>query len=180
MFENMQLGFPNNIVVTIADAIKGWNPTVEPPEVYVPTEEHVEVFMRPLRNGDPRLAVGVFASSWAPNDQSYEMGGAVLGGGRQEATLNQYVITVQTLVVDTDEIRGLTRSTVVAKRARDMLLRNPYLGVELSSLSATDLSGLTERTQRRWVKTQRFISTELQGSFTYLAALEFTIETETS
>lgn len=175
----MELQFPYNIVDTIAQRVQEWNPTPPPGEPYVPDEEHVEVFRRPLRQGDPRLAVGVYASSWAPNEQSYESGGATLGGYRHEPTLNQYTVTVQSLVLDHDEMRGLARSSVVAKRLRDTLLRDPVLGVRLTQLSVTDENGLTERSQRRWIRTQRFISTEVQGSFTYLAALELTIETET-
>jgi hypothetical protein len=175
----MNLQFPQNIVLAVADAIKAWNPAPDEDTPYVPGEDHIEVFMRPLRNGDPRVSAGVYASSWNPNEQSYEMGTATLGGGRQEATLNQYTIAVQTLIVHTDEVEGLTRSSIVAKRARDTLLRNPTVGVQLTQLSATDSNGLTERVMRRWVKTQRFISNELRGSFTYLSVLELTIETET-
>lgn len=173
MFENADLQFPNNVVKVIADELVKLNG--DPPD-----PNGISVFRRPLRQGDPKLSAGIFASLWLPNEQSYEIGGATLGGMRQEATLNQYVISIQTLVMDADETRGLAVSAAFAKTVRDMLLRNPHVGVALSSLSVTDANGLTERVHRRSIRTQRYISNEVQGSWTYLASLELTIETETS
>lgn len=173
VFENADLHFPNNIVTTIAAAIENLNTPGDP--------NAIQVFKRLLRKGDPKLSAGVFASLWQPNEQSYEMGGlATLGGMRQEATLNQYIVSVQSLVIDMDEANGLAVSSLFAKTLRDMLLRDPVVGVALSTLSVTGPNGLTERVQRRWVRTQRYISNEVQGSWTYLASLELTIETETS
>lgn len=171
MWENVDATFPNNIVKVIADATEALNTPGDPDGIYVTK--------RPLRSSDPKLSAGVFASQWMPNEDSYEMGNA-LGGYRQDATLNQYIISLQALVMDMDELQGLARHSVFAKTLRDMLLRNPTVGVALSTLSTTGTDGLTERVGRRWVRTQRYISNEISGSFIYLATLEFTIETETS
>lgn len=162
--------FPNNVVITLA-------------EKAAELDEEIVVLKRPLRASDPNVAVGIFASQWSPDESSYEIGqNATLGGGaRHEATISQYLISIQALVKDMDEIRGLNKHSVLAKMVRDMLLRDPHTGVALTMLSVTDESGQhTERVQRRKVRTQRYISNEISGSWLYLATLEFLIETETN
>lgn len=172
MFEDAELYFPNNVVKMVHDFIVERGGSSDP--------EGLHVFMRPLRKTDPKLSVGVFASLWFPDEQSYEIGGATLGGMRQEPTLQQYVMSIQGLVVDGDEERGLAKSSAMAKMLRDMFLRDPHVGVALSGLSIVGADGLTERVKRRWIRTQRYISNEVQGSWTYLSSLELTIETETT
>ena len=162
--------FPNNVVLVLDQHFKT-------------LDEEVHVEKRPLRGTDPNVCVGIFASQWVPDEDSHEMSGAVLGGGGmaawQEPTLQEYIISVQALVKDMDEIRGLSKHSVLAKMCRDMLLRNPTVGVALTSLSVTDSSGVTERLKRRRVRTQRYVSNEITGTWLYLATIEFMIETET-
>lgn len=160
--------FPNNVVLVLADKAK----LIDPPET--------EVFRRALRPSDPRQCIGIFASQWIPNEDSFEMGGGTLGGYRQETTLQQYLISIQAMVLDMDEVRGLTKHSILAKMTRDMLLRDPSVGVALAALSVTDAYGLIERTKRRWVRTQRYVSNEISGEWVYLATIEFLIETETA
>lgn len=163
--------FPNNIVQAIAD--------------YAPSlDEEVNVFTRPLQVTDPHVSLGVFASFWQPDSDSYEMrgypvGGGTLGSGPRVPTLQRYLISVQAMVQHMDKVAGLNKHSVFAKMVRDMLLVNPVLGVALTQLSVTE-GGLTERTQRRWVQTQRYASNELTGGWVYLATMEFMIETETA
>lgn len=172
MFDDASVQFPNNAVLAISTGIDALNTVSDP--------EKIVVVRRPLRTTDPKLTAGVFASSWAPNEDSYEIGQGMGGGYRHEPTLQQYIITIQTLVMDMDEMRGLAKSSAFAKTVRDVLLRDPSVGVALSSLRATGVNNLTESARRRWVRTQRYLSNEIQGSFVYLSTLEITIETETS
>lgn len=131
---------------------------------------------RPLRESDPVQAVGIFGSQWYPDEESYEMRGAP--AGRHEPTLQNYMIGVQAFVKDMDEERGLAAHSVLSKMIRAMLYRDEPLRVGLAALSVT-MSGSTERAKRWGIRSQRFVSNELQGSWLYLSTLEFWLETET-
>lgn len=131
---------------------------------------------RPLRETDPVQAIGVFSESWSPEESSYEMRG--LPSGRQEPTLQDYLITVMGFVKDMDEERGLAVHAILAKRIRAMLYRDEQLRLGLLALTVT-MNGSTERTKRFGIRTQRFVSNELNNSWLYLSTLEFWLETET-
>jgi len=154
--------FPNNAVNVVYDATQLLDPDLK-------------VFRRPLRNTDPRQSVGVFASQWVPDQESFEMG----RGPFHEPTLGSYLISIQTFVLDFDEERGLATSSVLSTLVRTMLHRNAALGVALRSLSVV-LEGSTEMTRRFSVRTQRFHSNEIDGDFLYVSTLEFWLETERS
>jgi hypothetical protein len=111
-----------------------------------------------------------------PDESSFEMRGAPLG--RHEPTLQQYLITVQGFVKDMDEERGLDVHAVLSKRLRAMLYRDDPLRVGLLALSVV-MNGSTERAKRFGVRTQRYVSNEINGSWLYLSTLEFWLETET-
>jgi hypothetical protein len=164
--------FPNNVVKAIFDHITDGN-----------LDEEVYPFMRPLRKTDPRVSLGVFASFWTPDERSFEfnggaLGGQTLGGAPSFPTLQRYMVSVQCSVTHGGQIEGLNKHSVFAKMVRDMLLVDPVLGVSLAGLSVTK-NGITERMQRRWIPTQRYMSNEISGSFLYLATMELMIETET-
>lgn len=137
------------------------------------------VFRRPLRDSDPNQSVGVFATQWLPDEDSYEMKGNLLGqGSTSDPTLDRYSIAVQGFVRDMDEERGLATHSVLSEMLRTMLYRDDALRVGLSSLS-TVLNGVQKHTKRWGISTQRYFSNELQGSWLYLSTLEFWLETET-
>lgn len=131
---------------------------------------------RPLRESDPVQSVGVFGIQWVPEESSYEMLGAPVG--RHEPTVQRYIITVQAFVKDTDEERGLDVHAILSKKLRAMLYRDDPLRVGLLALSV-DMNGSTERTKRFGVRSQRYVSNEISGSWLYLSTLEFWLETET-
>jgi hypothetical protein len=161
--DNSTVVFPNNIV----DLVQTRTALLD---------EDLFVIRRPLRTSDPNQAVGIFASQWLPNEESYEM----LGGpvGRHEPTLQTYLVTVQAFVKDMDEERGLAVHSVLSKMIRAMLYRDNALRVGLSALLVS-MNGSTERTQRWGIRQQRYFSNELSGSWLYLSNLEFWLETET-
>ncbi len=133
---------------------------------------------RPLRESDPNQSVGVFPSYWTPDEDSYEMRG-IPSPGRSEPTLSQYLIMVQAFVKDMDEERGLATHSVLSKMIRSMLYRDAPLRVGLAALTVT-MNGSTEKTKRWGIRTQRYFSNELSGSWLYLSTLEFWLETETT
>ncbi len=155
--------FPNNAVLAIRDTMQG-------------IDEALFVTTRQLRPSDPNEALGVFAMQWNPNEDSYELRGTEFGA---EPTVQRYNIGVQCAVKDMDEERGLNRHAAFAKTVRAMLYRDPDLAVSLRSLTVS-LLGETERTMRYGIRTQRYMSTEIEGTWLYLATLEFWLETETT
>lgn len=153
--------FPNNVVNAIKDQVEL-------------IDGDLFVTRRPLRHSDPQQSVGIFASQWVPDQESFEMGSAF-----HEPTLSQYLISVQTFVRDFDEERGLAVSSVLSTLVRTMLHRNADLRVALRSLSVV-IEGSTEKTGRYSVRTQRFHSNEIDGNFLYVSTLEIWLETERS
>ena len=131
---------------------------------------------RPLRESDPVQSVGVFGMQWVPDENSYEMGATPLG--RSEPSLQTYLITIQGFVKDADEERGLDVHAILSKKLRSMLYRDDPLRVGLLALSVV-MNGSTERAKRYGVRSQRYVSNELSGTWLYLSTLEFWLETET-
>lgn len=134
------------------------------------------VIGRPLRDSDPVQSVGIFGTQWVPNEESYEMKGAP--AGRHEPTVQSYLVTIQGFVKDMDEERGLSVHSILSKKLRSMLYRDDPLRVGLLALSV-QMNGSTERAKRFGVRTQRYVSNELNGTWLYLSTLEYWLETET-
>jgi hypothetical protein len=155
--------FPNNAVELIATRSQS-------------LDTDLFVVKRPLRESDPAQSVGVFGSQWNPTEDSYEMTG--YQPSIHEPTLSAYLIGVQAFVKDMDELNGLATHSVLSKMIRVMLYRDDSLRVGLRSLSVV-MNGSTERTQRFGIRTQRYLSNDLQGVWLYLSTLEFWLETET-
>lgn len=133
------------------------------------------VVRRKLYNTDPTQAIGVAAESWSPNPQSYEM----LGQGTSEPSINRYDIAVQCLVKDHDEQRGIAVSSKLSKMVRGILLTDPPLRDSLRVLTS-QLYGVTERTLKWSVPSQRYLSQELSGQFIFLSTIQVQLETEST
>lgn len=158
--------FPNNIISLIATRAD----YIDPPDL--------RIFKRPLRNSDPSQSFGVFAAQWNPNEDSYEMRGAP-SPGPNEPTLQRYLIAIQAFVKDFNEDRGLRKHSVLSKYVRAMLYRDDPLRIGLAALSV-EMSGSVESSKRWGIRTQRFLSNEIEGNFLFLSTLEFWLETETT
>lgn len=158
--------FPNNAVKVIADRSRLLDPAGD-----------VQVFLRPLKPEDPVQSIGVFGSLWLPIQDSIEMRGSD-SPGPQEPTLQRYSIAIQAFVKDANEERGLNAHSVLSKMILAMLYRDEPLRIGLAELSVTML-GLTERTRRWGVTTQRFVNNELDAEWLYLSTVECWLETET-
>jgi hypothetical protein len=132
------------------------------------------VCKRPLRASDPVQSIGVYAEQWVPDPTSLEMRGAP---GAQEPTLSTYHISIQCFIKDMDEERGAAVHATLSKRVRAMLYRDDVLRIGLHLLTAT-VEGSTETTKRFGIRTQRYLSNELEGSWLYLSQIESWLETE--
>lgn len=155
--------FPNNVVKYIALAEQKIDPDIQ-------------VFKRALRNTDPQQSIGVFAQSWGPDPQSYEMMGI---GSPQMPTVQEYTLGVQAFIKDSNEERGLAIHSVLSQRVRSVLYTDPSLQVLLAQLSADLGNGFVESMRRWGVRSARYYSGEISSQMLYLSTLEFWIETET-
>lgn len=155
--------FPNNAVELMAIR-------------FATLDADLTVVKRPLRKSDPAQALGVYAALWTPNENSYEMQGG--DPAVRQPTISAYSITVEAYIKDMDEERGLATHSVFASLVRAMLYRDAPLLVGLRALSV-NVGGSTEQVQRTGIRSQRYSSNELQGSFLYLAVLDYYLETET-
>jgi len=154
--------FPQNFVNVVGPVIAAIDPDI----VYLP---------RPLRPSDPNLSVGVYGTIWQPDEESYEIG----HHPSAEATLNTYQVGVQTLVKDGDSQRGLNINSILSYRIRTVLYRNEPLRLALGSLKVED--GTFKESMRRWgIRTQRYMSNDIEGSFVTTSVLDLWIETEMS
>lgn len=161
--------FPNNVVELLSIRFQA-------------LDDDLHVVRRPLRLNDPVQSIGIFGSMWMPNQESLEILGLGASGvpGPQEPTISRYIISVQAFVKDMEEERGLATHSVLSKMILAILYRDHPLRVALSQLNATVL-GVTERTMRWGITTQRFMNNELGDSeWLYLSTVEFWLDTEIS
>jgi hypothetical protein len=134
----------------------------------------VVLLRRPLRGTDPPYSIGVYATLWTPDQESYEINPKMA----PEPTLQEYQIGIQTLIKDGDPIRALRTASVLNKRVRGVLYRNAPLRVALGSLQVTD-GTYVESFRRSGIRTQRYMSNDLEGAFVFISVIDFWIETET-
>lgn len=160
MIESNVSVFPNNVVNLICERMQV-------------IDDDLQIFKRPLRASDPVQSVGVFPNLWTPDEESYEMSGL----SPAEPTLQQYTVSVQALVRDGDEQRGLAVHSILSTLARRVLYRDTTLRVALAGLSISGL-GATETLKRWKVRGQRYFNNDIEGQFLYLSTLEFWMETE--
>lgn len=152
--------FPQNFVNAVGPVIAAIDPDIT-------------YLQRPLRPSDPNLSVGVYGTLWQPEEESYEIGHFP----SSEATLNMYQVGVQTLVKDGDSQRGLNINSILSYRIRTVLYRNQPLRLALGSLKVED--GAFKESMRRWgIRTQRYMSNDIEGSFVTTSVLDLWIETE--
>lgn len=154
------LVFPENAIALIKARIP------------VAVDADLTVVRRPLRPTDPTQAVGVFASTFQPNETTIEIQSL-------QPTLNRYSLIIQSLVKEYDEESGISVHSILSARLRSMFYRDVPLHVGLTALSVT-VNNSVERMQRRGITTQRYLSNEVQGVFMYTSWIETWLETETT
>lgn len=137
-------------------------------------EGATSVLKRRLYNTDPTYSIGVAATLWRPDAQSYEMGVPERGNS---ATLDEYQIFVQSFVKDANEQRGILYHSALAELVRSILeddapLRASLLGLEASYLNTT------KRLKKFYVFQTRFIAGDIDGSHLYFSTSELRLQTE--
>lgn len=167
--EISDIAFPNNIVIALRDDFA----EIAPPNPE-DSDPGIPVFARPIKVTDPNQCIGVTAGMWMPDEESYELGG---GLARTGATINSYIIGVQTFIKHSDETQGLALSATLAGAIRNRITMSVQNRGALSQLSASEF-GYRESFSRASLENQRFISNELQGKFLYMSSLELRVETQ--
>lgn len=130
------------------------------------------VLLRPARNTDPVAAVGIYAASWVPDTDSFQI-------GQYEPAINHYLIKLQNIQKSFDEEMGRAVFTAAAKVIRVILYRDPDLRVQLLGLQEEILRSV-ERVTKYNVLRQDFLSSKLGATFFYLATTDIMIETEST
>lgn len=161
---NEEAVFPNNVVKCLGIVLPG-------------ITEGITLLKRPLRPADPDHSIGVYGTLWTPEEDSYEMGHAA----PNESTLSKYQVGIQTLVKHGEADKCLTISSILTRHVRAVLYRNQPLRVALGSLYVQDTTYGYRESMRRWgVRTQRYMTNDLQGAFVTTSVLDLWIETEMS
>jgi hypothetical protein len=161
LFDNGASAFPGNVVTLVNLRLKA---------LY---GSDLLVVSRMLKVTDDSKSVGVFPSTWNPDEESFEIGPIA-----PEPTVQIYRIGIQCIAKDFAEENGVAVNSVMSKAVRDMLYRDTPLSVGLAALSVTSGSR-TERVQRRGINKTEYLSNQIQGQFLYLSTVELWFETET-
>lgn len=159
--------FPNNVVNLLAVKLAQIDPDIE-------------LHKRPLRTTDGVQCIGVFPTDWIPTPNTHEMRGATLGGGLQGEmfpTLTEYTVSIQSLITDTEEERGIAVHAALATRIRATVARDAALQVALGQLASV-VSGHQESFRRAEVRRQRYLTMELSGTWLYMSVTQFWFQTE--
>lgn len=131
------------------------------------------VLTRPLRPADPGGSLAVFPVTWVPVADSLEIAGIVQG----EPILQRYDMRLQNMAKAGNEEDGRRQINQDAKFLRAILYRDQELAVRLRAVAET-LFNVQEHVKRFSPRTQRFVTSEIRGTFVYLATTEWWIETE--
>jgi hypothetical protein len=151
-------GFPENVV----DVLHGRFDTLM---------DDFEVIRRPLRILDPSRSIGLFVYTWAPVQDSTQI-------GQEEPTLNRYEYRIQLLVKATREIDARTIFGSATKSVRAILYRDAEMSNDLLSLTE-DLLGTRETLKRFGVTRQTFANNDLgKRGFAFLTTTELWVQSE--
>jgi hypothetical protein len=163
MIEGSIAVFPNNIVVILSTNLE----FIDKPDT--------PVIKRRLYSTDPESAIGVAAAIWTPDQTSYEMRGPSLAG---VATIQRYDITIQCMIRDMDQVRGLMRHAELTKRVQKFVMGDPTLLGSLRGLAST-LYGVPETLKKWHIENTRYLSEEVEGEYVNLSTTTVRFETET-
>lgn len=157
--------FPANIVDILALVLQ----EIDPPSTPGGTDG-LRIVKRPIHPTDATETVSIVAGTWTPEDESREL-------GQREPTLQRYAITVEAMVKDMDQERGIATHSLLSTHVRHMLYRDPALVGALPELSVT-LRGYTEHLKDWGVRQQRFLNNKFNGEFYFLSAVDLWFRTD--
>lgn len=141
-------------------------------EVLLPRFPNHSVVARSLGLSEGADAIGVFPAEWRPELDSKEIGSI-------EPTFGRYIIRIQNLRIDADEIAGRASFVSTCRMIRAILYRDPALRLALGGLTEV-IGDHTERVKIFDVTKQDYLSAKMGDVMTYLCTTEMVFVTETT
>lgn len=131
------------------------------------------VVARSLGRGEAADTIGVFPATWQPTPNSMEL-------GQYEPTLSIYLVRVQNLRIDADEIAGRAAFNNTSRKIRAILYRDTELRLALGELTE-EIVGTTERVKKFDVTKQDYLSARADDNsgMMYLCTTDVVVQTET-
>lgn len=126
------------------------------------------IVKRPVRGSDPNMTIGFSEVDWVPIEHSI---------GLHEPSRGRYLVSVQAYNKHGDEEEGISIHAAFTKNLRAMLYRSAALRIRLGGLSETSM-GVTERATQWGVRQTRYLSNEINHTFSFVSSTQFWIETE--
>lgn len=133
------------------------------------TSDEVNVIvMRPIRTTDPNNCLAIHPANWVPKQPFI---------GQQMPGLATYDYRLQFLHKNTSEEEGGEFHATISKRLRTMLYQGNALRVLFAAINES-VDGVRERIGLTGVRQQRFLSTEMSGSYNFLSTIEYWTDVE--
>lgn len=150
--------FPMNVVDVIAAHLQLIDPDIR-------------VNKRMVDPADEHYTICVVPTQWSPDASSNE-----IRGGPNEESIQNYGISVVSILADSNEERGIRTHSNLASRIRAVLYRSQQLRIELQQLKV-DIDGHTERALGWRIESQQYLSSESSGEFRFVSGLDITFRT---
>jgi hypothetical protein len=129
---------------------------------------NVQTFRRTIGPEDPNFSVGVILSNWQPSE---------LLIGQFDPVMGRYLISIQTMVKQSNREQGEREHAILAKLIRVMLYRDEALRVSLLQLRDGDFSPY-ERAMRYGVIQTNYADTKASAFYAFLSMTDIFLETE--
>lgn len=156
--------FPNNIVELLADGLQDIAPHSTPG-----ADDGLRVVKRRARTTDSTYTLAIAPGVWIPEEASYEL-------GRVEPTEQGYTVTVEALIVDSDEERGIEAHSSLSFAVRHMLYRDEALMEALTELEVS-VGGYTEKLKAWGLTQQLFMNNDDKSTFMFLSRVDLWYKT---
>lgn len=158
MLDDSTAYFPMNTVDIYAEHMKAIDPDLA-------------VYKRMVDPTDQTYTICVSPTQWAPEQRSGE-----IRGGPNEETIQVYGVSIVSIIVDADEERGIRTHSNLATRIRTKLYRDESLRLALGQLKV-ELDGVVERSLNWTISSQQYLSSESDGYFRFVSALDIEFRT---
>lgn len=129
------------------------------------------VYKRMVDPTDQNYTICVTPTQWNPDVYSNE-----IRGGPHEETIQNYGISIVSMILDSDEERGIRTHSNLSTRIRAKLYRDESLRIALQGLK-TELDGVVERAFNWNISSQQYLSSENSGYFRFVSALDINFRT---
>lgn len=143
---------------------------------FAEVDSDLPIKMRPLIETDGTQAVGVYPVDYRPDQDTHEMKAYI--GGAQVPVLQDYLINIMTMVMDSEQERGIATSSTLSDKICSVVAYDTVLDVALKNLVITESGRI--KSARRWgIRRTIYQSGDLRGFFLYVSVSEFWLQTET-